>query len=78
MLHLMVALLFISTSFWACSSNTEGESENGAIKEMTDQVAKDIVHHIRSPINKAHAVKEREEDRQNDWEDTAEESSRVD
>jgi len=78
MLHLMVALLFISTSFWACSSNTEGESEKGAIKEMTDQVAKDIVHHIRSPINKAHAVKEREEDRQNDWEDTAEESSRVD
>ena len=77
-LHLMIALLFISISLWACSSDTEGESEKGAIKEMTDQVAKDIVHHIRSPINKAHAVKEREEERQNDWEDTAEESSRVD
>ena len=40
----MIALLFISISFWACSSDTEGESEKGAIKEMTDQVAKDIVH----------------------------------
>jgi len=77
LLHLMIALLFISISLWACSSDTEGESEKGAIKEMTDQVAKDIVHHIRTPINKAHAVKKREEDRQNDWEDTAEESSRV-
>ena len=77
-LHLVIVLLFISISLWACSSDTEGESEKGAIKEMTDQVAKDIVHHIRSPINKAHAVKEREEERQNDWEDTAEESSRVD
>lgn len=76
-LHLMIALVFISLSLWACSSGTEDESEKGAIKEMTDQVAKDIVHHIRTPINKARAVKEREEDRQNDWEDTAEESSRI-
>ena len=77
-LHLMIALLFIGIFLWACSGDTEGESEKGAIKQMTDQVAKDLVHQIRSPINKARAVKAREEDRLNDWEDTAEESSRID
>ena len=78
-IHLLIVLLFIIiSSLWACSSDTDGASEKGAIEQMTDQVAKDIVHHIRTPINKAHAVKDREESRQSDWEDTAEESSRID
>ena len=77
-LYFTIALLFTGMSLWGCSNNTGGEPEKGAIKQMTDQVAKDIVHHIRSPINKARAVKELEEDRLNDWEDTAEESSRID
>jgi hypothetical protein len=78
LLYFTIALLFAGMSLWGCSNNTGGEPEKGAIKQMTDQVAKDIVHHIRSPINKARAVKELEEDRLNDWEDTAEESSRID
>jgi hypothetical protein len=43
---------------------------------MTDQVAHDLSHKIRSPIDKARAAKNQEEDRLNDWEDAAEESSR--
>ena len=78
LLYYTLALLFAGMSLWACSNNTGGEPEKGAIKQMTDQVAKDLAHQIRSPINKARAVKELEEDRINDWEDTAEESSRID
>jgi hypothetical protein len=78
LLYFTIALLFAGMSLWGCSNNTGGEPEKGAIKQMTDQVAKDLVHQIRSPINKARAVKAREEERLNDWEDTAEESSRID
>ena len=78
LLYFTIALLFAGMSLWGCSSDTEGESEKGAIKQMTDQVAKDLVHQIRSPINKARAVKEREEERLKDQEDTVEELSRID
>ena len=78
LLHFTMVVLFAGLSLWGCSDNSGGEPEKGAIKQMTDQVAKDLVHQIRSPINKARAVKEREEDRLKDWEDTAEESSRID
>jgi hypothetical protein len=78
LLYFTIALLFAGMSLWACSSDMEGESEKGAIRQMTDQVAKDLVHQIRSPINKARAVKDREEERLKDQEDTAEELSRID
>jgi hypothetical protein len=42
---------------------------------MTDQVAHDLSHKIRSPIDKARAAKNQEEDRLNDLEETAEESA---
>ena len=65
-------------ALWGCSNNSDGEPEKGAIRKMTDQVAHDLSHKIRSPIDKARAVKDQEEDRLNDLEDTSEESSRVD
>ena len=77
-LHFALALLFATVYLWGCSSNSGEESEKGAIRKMTDQVARDLSHKIRSPIDKARAVKEQEEERLNDLEDTAEESSRVD
>jgi len=73
-----IPLLFASVFLWSCSNNPGEESEKGTIRKMTDQVAHDLSHKIRSPIEKARAVKEQEEDRLNDLEDTAEESSRVD
>jgi len=77
LLYFTIALLFAGMSLWACSNDTEGESGKGAIKQMTDQVAKDLVHQIRSPINKARSVKVREEDRLNDVADAYEDSSQV-
>jgi hypothetical protein len=76
--HFTAALLFTALSLWSCSSNSGEESEKGAIRKMTDQVAHDLSHKIRSPIDKARAARDQEEDRLNDLEDTAEESSRGD
>ncbi len=72
LLYFIIALLFAGMSLWACSSDTEGEPEKGAIKQMTDQVAKDLVHQIRSPINKARAVKVQQEERLGKMEGTVE------
>ena len=77
-LYLTIGLLFTALSLGGCSNNSGEESEKGAIRKMTDQVAHDLSHKIRSPIDKARAVKDQEEDRLNDLEDTSEESSRVD
>ena len=73
-----ICLLFAGVLLWSCSNNPGEESEKGTIRMKTDQVAHDLSHKIRSPIDKARAVKEQEEERLNDLEDTAEESSRVD
>ena len=73
-----IPLLFASVLLWSCSNNPGEESEKGAIRKKTDQVAHDLSHKIRSPIDKARAIKGQEEERLNDLEDTAEESSRVD
>ena len=70
------ALLFTLPCLWGCSRSSGEESEKGAIRKMTDQVAYDLSHKIRNPIDKARAVKGQEEKRLNDWEDAAEESSR--
>ena len=76
--YFTIAMLFSGLSLGGCSSNSGEESEKGAIRKMTDQVADDLVHKMRDPMDKARSVKDREEDRLKDWEDTAEESSRVD
>ena len=78
MFHFPVAVLFTAFCLWGCSSNSGEESEKGTIRKMTDQVAHDLSDKIKNPIDKARAVKDQEEDRLNDLEDTAEDSSRDD
>ncbi len=76
--HIAVAVLMAGLSLWGCSSNSGEADEKGAIREMTDQVAHDLSHRIKAPINKARAVKNQEQGRLDELEETAEESSRVD
>ena len=78
LLSFSVALLFTTLCLWGCSGNSGEESEKGAIRNMTDQVAHDLSHKLRDPIDKARAAKDKQEEHLNDWEDTAEESSRDD
>ena len=70
-MHFTVALLFTTLFLWGCSGNSGEETEKGAIRKMTDQVAHDLSHKIRNPIDKARAAKDQEEDRLNDLEDKA-------
>jgi len=76
--YFTAALLLSGLFLGGCSSNSGEESEKGAIRKMTDEVAHDLTHKMRSPIDKARALKDREEDRLNDQEDAAEEASRAD
>ena len=75
-LYSTAAVLFSGLFLVGCSSNSGEEPEKGEIRKMTDQVAHDLTRKMRSPIDKARALKDREEDRLNDQEDAAEESSR--
>jgi len=77
-LYVTMALLFCGLSLGGCSSSSGEEPEKGAIRKMTDQVAHDLSHKMRDPIDKARALKDRQEDRLNDQDDAVEESSRVD
>jgi len=70
-----MVLLFSGLFLGGCSSNSGEEPEKGAIRKMTDEVAHDLSRKMRSPIDKARALKDREEDRLNDQEDAADELS---
>jgi hypothetical protein len=52
---------------------SESESEKGTIEKMTDRAAKEMVNRIRTPINKARSVKDRQEDRFNDMDESLKE-----
>ena len=76
LIHFTICLLFAGGLLCSCSNNPGEGSEKGAIRKMTDQVAHDLSRKMRNPIDKARAAKDLEEERLNDLEDTAEESSR--
>jgi len=75
MLYCVLAMLLGGSGFLACSNNNEAEaeSEKGRIEKMTDKAAKKIVNRIRTPINKARAVKDQQEDRLSDMDESLKE-----
>ena len=68
-----VALLFVGYVSLACSNNEETESDQGSIEKITDKAAKEVVNRIRTPINKARAVKDQEEKRLNEMDESVKE-----
>ena len=72
MTYCVFGLLLGGAVLLACSNNNEAEaeSEKGMIEKMTDKAAKEMVNRIRTPINKARAVKDRQEDRLNDMDES--------
>ena len=75
MTNSVLALLFVSVALLTCSNNKEAESESekGTIEKMTDRAAKEMVNRIRTPINKARSVKDQQEDRLNDMDESVKE-----
>ncbi len=70
LLYSGMALFLGSTAFIACSDNKEAESEKGVIEKMTDKAAQEMVNKIRAPIDKAHSVKDQQEDRLKEIDET--------
>lgn len=62
-----VALVIGGIGFYGCSGDKEPAEkapEKGAIKEMTDQTAHEMVDHMQGPINKARDAKALVEEQQ--------------
>ena len=72
LIHFTMVLLIAGIFLWACSGDTGGEPEKGAIRKMTDQVAHELVHKMRDPIDKARSVKTQEEGRLSDGQNAVE------
>jgi hypothetical protein len=56
----LLILIFFGATFFACADKAADkaeDSEKGAIEKFTDKTAKEAVEKIRTPINKARAVK---------------------
>jgi len=63
--HCLAVVLLLA----GCSSEQGDEEEKSIIRQKTDEVATEIVDHIRQPIDKAEAVKEIEEARRAQYEE---------
>ena len=74
LLCITTVLIMVGMSLLACSGGSDGESEKGAIRQMTDQVADEMVHKMRSPIDKARAAKDQGEDHLDEQEDAVEDT----
>ncbi len=56
-------MLLCATLLWGCSSDKEKEAEPGKIDTMTKEIGQEAVRVIKTPIDKAKAVAEQEEER---------------
>ena len=73
MINRVFVLLFGGVLILACSNNKEAESEIGPIDTITGKAAKEMVKRIRTPINKARSVKDQQEDRIDDMDESLKE-----
>ena len=72
-LFTVIALLFGCSTLFSCSDNKEAESEKGIIETFTDKTAKNVAGRILAPTEKARAVKDQQEDRFGDMEESLKE-----
>ena len=71
-LIIIFVLLLAGTMLLDCARDDE-ESEPGAIEKLTQETADEIVDKIKTPIDKAHSVKNTGEDRMRNIDDTVKE-----
>ena len=70
----LMAILLTAVSLCSCSGVSDGDSEKGAIRQMTDKVADEMVHKMRSPIDKARAAREQGDHHLDELEDAVEDT----
>ena len=69
--EMVVALILLGGVFWGCSDKKEPAAEKGAIRQMTDEAAREAVNQIRTPIDKARSVAKQQEEKYKELNDTA-------
>jgi hypothetical protein len=62
-IYLIIASVIFCLSFSSCSKAKDKESGKGAIDKMTDRAAEIAVKKIKTPIDKARAIQEKEGER---------------
>jgi len=72
-LFTVIVLLFGCATLFSCSNNKEAESEKGVIETFTDKTAKKVVGRLLAPTKKARSVKDQQEDRFSDMEESLKE-----
>ena len=70
LLFTVMALLFGFATLFSCSNNKEAESEKGVIETFTDKTSKKVAGRILAPTRKARSVKDQQEDRFSDMEES--------
>ena len=69
MAYCVVGIMLVSGSFCGCSDKKEPGSARGAIKQMTEETAKEAVQQIRTPIDKARSVAKQQEEKNKELDD---------
>jgi len=64
-----IGVMLLSGAFWGCSDRKAPGPEKGAIKQITEETAKEAAHQIRTPIDKARSVVKQQEEKNKEVDD---------
>lgn len=67
--YALIATMLLGGAIWGCSDKKEPAAEKGAIKQMTEETAKEAVNQIRTPIDKARSAAKQQEEKNRELED---------
>jgi len=65
----LIAAMLLGGAIWGCSDKKDPAAEKGAIKQMTQETAKEAVNQIRTPIDKARSAAKQQEEKNKELED---------
>ena len=58
-----LALVILSSGFYACSKSGDAEKGKGVVEKASDKVAEEMVNKIQTPLDRARDAKETQEKR---------------
>jgi len=67
--YCLIVMLLLNGAFLGCSDKKEPAPEKGAIRQMTDEAAREAVKQIRTPIDKARSAAKQQEEKNKEMDD---------
>jgi len=65
----LIGVMLLGGAVFGCSDKKEPAAEKGAIKQMTEETAKEAVNQIRTPIDKARTAAKLQEEKNKELDD---------